>query len=66
MIGMRARVSPEELIEFESGLDDKIVGKFPVAILCAYDARVFSGVDLLNALKTHGDAFRYPLGRLLG
>jgi transcriptional repressor of dcmA and dcmR len=66
MIDMRARVSPDELIEYEVGLDQKIVSKFPVAILCAYDAREFSGVELLNALKTHRDTFRYPLGRMLG
>jgi excisionase family DNA binding protein len=66
IIGMRARVSSDELIQFDVGLDHKIVSKFPVAILCAYDARQFSGVELLNALKTHRDTFRYPLGRMLG
>jgi hypothetical protein len=65
MIGLRAHLSAEELVEFEAGLDDKVVARYPVAILCAYDARKFSGVELLNALKTHRDTFRYPLGRLL-
>jgi hypothetical protein len=65
MIGLRERVSSEELVAFEAGLDDRIVAKFTVAILCAYDARQFSGVELLNALKTHRDTFRYPLGRVL-
>jgi hypothetical protein len=65
MIGMRARMSPKELIRFEAGLDDRVVGRFPVAILCAYDARRFSGVELLNTLTTHRDTFRYPLGRTL-
>jgi transcriptional repressor of dcmA and dcmR len=65
MIGLREHVSPEELVTYEAGLDDRIVAKFAVALLCAYDARKFSGVELLNALKTHRETFRYPLGRLL-
>ena len=65
MIGLRNHLSAEQLVEFEAGLDDKVAAKFPVSILCAYDARRFSGVELLNVLKTHRDTFRYPLGRLL-
>jgi excisionase family DNA binding protein len=65
MVGLRTHVSAGQLVKFEAGLDDKIVARFPVAILCAYDARKFSGVELVNALKMHRDTFRYPLGRLL-
>jgi excisionase family DNA binding protein len=62
---MRPLVSPEELIEYETGFDDTIVARFPVNVLCLYDAREFSGLELLNAMKTHPHSLRYPLGRLL-
>lgn len=65
MIGLRDRASTSQLFELEAEIDDRVIRKFPVAILCVYDARKFSGVELLNALKTHRDTFRYPLGRAL-
>jgi transcriptional repressor of dcmA and dcmR len=65
VIGMRSQCSAADLIEYEAGLDARIVAKFPVAVLCLYDARKFAGVELLNALKAHRDTFLYPLGRLL-
>ena len=65
MIGLRAHVSARDLIDFEIRLDDKIIARFPVSILCVYDAREFSGLALLNALKAHRDTFRYPVGRAL-
>ncbi len=65
VIGMRSQCSAGELIEYEAGIDDRIMAKYPIAVLCLYDARRFPGVELLNALKTHRDAFRYPLGRML-
>jgi excisionase family DNA binding protein len=65
MTGMRQRSSGKELLELEASLDQKITSRFPVSMLCAYDAREFSGVELLNALKTHRDTFRYPVGRTL-
>jgi hypothetical protein len=66
IIGLRAQCPPEKLAEYESSLDEKIISKFPVAILCAYDAREFTGLELLHALKTHPDTLRHPLGRALG
>jgi len=65
LIGLRAQCPPEKLAEYESGLDEKIISKFPIAILCAYDARGFSGLEVLHALKVHPDTLRYPLGRAL-
>src|SRR5260370_42602022 len=65
MTGMRSSVSPEELIEYEMGFDDRIVAKFPVDVLCLYDARVFSGLELLNALTVNRDTLRYPIARAL-
>jgi transcriptional repressor of dcmA and dcmR len=62
---MRSLVSPRELVHYETGFDEKIVARFPVGVLCLYDARKFSGLELLNALKVHPDALRNPLGRSL-
>jgi hypothetical protein len=33
--------------------------------LCTYDARKFTGVELLDALKDHEDTFKFPMGRTL-
>lgn len=63
--GIRSKVSPEELIEYELGFDDRIVAKFPVEVLCLYDAREFSGLELLNALKVHRDTLRRPIAEAL-
>lgn len=65
IIGMRSHCSAGDLMEYEAGIDDRIIDRFPVGILCLYDARRFSGVELLNALKTHRETLRYPLGRVL-
>ena len=65
IIGMRSQCSAGELGEYEAGLDARIINRYPVSVLCLYDARRFSGVELLNALKTHRESLRYPLGRLL-
>lgn len=62
---MRALVSPKELVEYETGFDERIVSQFPVAVLCIYDARVFSGIELLNALRIHGDTLQYPVAPAL-
>lgn len=66
LIGLRAQCPPEKLTEYEAGLDAKIISKFPIAILCAYDAREFTGLEVLHALKVHPDTLSYPLGRALG
>jgi transcriptional repressor of dcmA and dcmR len=65
MWGLRLRVSSEEMIELELGLERLIVRQFPVVALCAYDARKFSGIELLDALKDHEDTFRFPMGRTI-
>ena len=62
---MRSLVSPKELVEYETGFDKMIVARFRVAVLCLYDARKFTGLELLNALKNHPDALRHPLGGAL-
>ena len=65
MWGLRLIVSSKEMVELELGFERLIVPRFPVVALCAYDARKFTGVELLDALKDHDDTFRYPLGRTI-
>ena len=65
MWGLRLLVSSEEMIELEVGFERIIVPQFPVVALCAYDARRFTGVELLDALKDHDDTFKYPMGRTI-
>lgn len=55
----------DELIDFELRYNQFLAHQFPVASLCQYDARKFSGVAILDALKCHEDTFNYPLGRFL-
>lgn len=62
---MRKKVSAEKFAEYEAIYDQFIARRYPVVTLCAYDVRKFSGVDVLDALKTHRDTFRYPLERAL-
>jgi excisionase family DNA binding protein len=65
MWGLRMLVSAKEMIELEVGFEHVIVARFPIVALCAYDARKFSGIELLDALKDHDDTFRVPLGRTI-
>jgi transcriptional repressor of dcmA and dcmR len=65
MWGLRLLVSAKEMVELEIGFERLIVPRFPVVALCAYDARKFAGVELLDALKDHEDTFRFPMGRTL-
>lgn len=63
--GMRSKASAESLIQYEADYDRLIARNYPVVTICIYDARKFSGVELLNVLKGHRDIFRYPLERAL-
>jgi transcriptional repressor of dcmA and dcmR len=65
MWGLRLLVSAKEMVELELGFEQLIVTRFPVVALCAYDARKFAGMELLDALKDHEDTFRFPMGRTL-
>lgn len=65
MWGLRLLVSAKEMVELEVGFERLIVPRFPVVALCAYDARKFTGVELLDALKDHEDTFRFPVGSML-
>jgi hypothetical protein len=65
MWGLRLKVSAREMVKLEVGFERRIVPQFPVVALCAYDARKFTGVELLDALKDHNDTFRFPMGKTL-
>ena len=65
MWGMRSKVNEESLVEYEADYDRLIARNYPVVTICIYDARKFSGVEILNVLKGHRDIFRYPLERAL-
>jgi hypothetical protein len=65
MWGLRLNVSAKQMIKLEVGFERLIVPRFPVVALCTYDARKFTGVELLDALKDHDDTFRIPIGRML-
>lgn len=54
-----------ELIEFELRYNQFLAHRSPVVSVCQYDARRFSGVAILDALKCHEDTFDYPLRRFL-
>ncbi len=62
---MRSKTSEDSLVEYEADYDRLIARNYPVVTICIYDARRFSGVELLNALKGHRDIFRFPLERAL-
>ena len=65
MWGLRLKVSAKQMIQLEIGFERLIVPRFPVVALCTYDARKFTGVELLDALKDHDDTFKIPIGRML-
>jgi transcriptional repressor of dcmA and dcmR len=55
----------DELMGFEARYD-QLAHRFPVISLCQYDVRHLSGLEVLSALKSHRDTFRYPVARFLG
>jgi len=56
----------EELERFEVAYNHKLAHSYPVVSLCLYDVRRFTGRDILGALRSHSDTFKYPLERFLG
>ncbi|MDE1933547.1 MEDS domain-containing protein [Bradyrhizobium sp.] len=55
----------DDLVDFETRYDRQIGHSYPIVSLCLYDARRFSGVDILHALKSHTDTFDLPFSRFL-
>jgi len=60
-----AGLDSKDLVDFEMRYDRIIGHSYPVVSLCLYDARRFTGVDILRALKSHEDTFNLPLSRFL-
>jgi hypothetical protein len=65
MWGLRLNVSAKQMIKLEVELERVIVPRYQVVVLCAYDARKFSGVELLDALKDHNHTYKLPIGERL-
>jgi len=65
MWGLRLLVSAKQMVQLELGIERVIIPRFPVMALCTYDARKFTGVELLDALRDHQDTLKYPIGRTL-
>jgi transcriptional repressor of dcmA and dcmR len=65
MWGLRLLVSAKQMVELELGFERLIVPRFPVVAICTYDARKFTGVELLDALRDHDDTRKVPIGKTL-
>jgi excisionase family DNA binding protein len=59
-----AGMSLKEIAEYESCYDQVVAARFPVVTLCMYDVRRFRSLEVIEALKSHTDMFRYPADRL--
>ncbi|HEY7613008.1 MAG TPA: MEDS domain-containing protein [Gemmatimonadales bacterium] len=57
--------SSEELAGYEAEFDRRIAGRFPVIAMCQYDVRQFSGLSLLDTLKSHPHSFGQSAERIL-
>lgn len=57
--------SGDDLVDFETRYDRQIGHSYPIVSLCLYDARRFSGIDILHALRSHTDTFDLPFSRFL-
>lgn len=55
-----------DLMDFEMRYNHALARKFAVVSLCQYDARKFTGTDIVKALKNHEDTFQFPLSRFVG
>ncbi|MFL5639299.1 MAG: MEDS domain-containing protein [Gemmatimonadaceae bacterium] len=56
---------PAKVVEYERRYEELIAARYPVVTICAYDARKFGGVEVLNALKGHPDTLRHSPERAL-
>jgi excisionase family DNA binding protein len=63
MHSFQRRIGSTALVEFEVDFDHRIMRRFPVTTLCLYDARLFTGVECLQALNGHRDSLRFPADR---
>jgi excisionase family DNA binding protein len=56
--------SDEEMFDFETAFS-ALVRRFPVVVLCQYDAREFDGQAIMAAIKAHPDIFELRLSDFL-
>jgi transcriptional repressor of dcmA and dcmR len=56
--------SVEDMMAYEETYD-RVTRRYPVASICQYDVRAFSGEGLLRSLKAHPDVFGLGLGNFL-
>jgi excisionase family DNA binding protein len=57
--------SRDELVRCEKAYDRRIAQRFPVVTMCQYDARLFSGLLILDALRSHPHSFGQSAERIL-
>lgn len=62
--GLAAVQSVAAFLSFERQCG-ALAKRFPVVMLCAYDAREFDGLTIIDCLKLHHDTFAYELGYFL-
>jgi len=55
MRGIRDNVSSDELGILEEGFENEVIPNHRMIAMCAYDVRVFTGTEILAALKQHRD-----------
>jgi transcriptional repressor of dcmA and dcmR len=65
MANFALKVSQEELREYERGFTSRIARRFPLVTLCLYDARRFTSLDVVEALRVHPDLLDYPADRVI-
>lgn len=65
MGGFFHTIGARALVDYEAAYDRVVARRHPVATLCAYDVRVFSAPEVLDALEVHRDTLRYPAEQLL-
>lgn len=56
--------SEEEMLRYEEAFE-LMSRRYPVAVICQYDARAFTGLALVRALKAHPDLFDLRIGTFL-
>ena len=59
-------MSFDDLMLFERDYNHNLCPSFPVVSLCQYDARSFSGTEILQALNNHKDTFNHSFARFIG
>ena len=56
--------SEDEMLRYEEAFE-LMSRRYPVVVICQYDAREFSGFALVRALKAHTDLFELRIGAFL-